>query len=131
MAFAFLGFVLGLFEFARLAGLTLLGITGGLAFGVRMILLKEDLLLSGPSLFAINWVLIALFGVLGGIFISLPKIQRGGIVGLSAIAHICTLTSWRWIAFWISFCGDIPHIPRDRFGLAQTVRHKPWTASAF
>ena len=131
MAFFFLGFILGLFESARLAGLAMLGISGGFAFGIRMILLKEGLLLSGTSLFAVNWILIALFGVLGGIFITLPKVQRGGIVSLFAIVRKRSLTSRRWIAFWISLCGDIPHIPGDRFGHAQTVRHEPWAASSF
>lgn len=84
MAFFFLGFILGLFEFARSAGLTTLGISGGLAFGIRMILLKEGLLLSGTSLFAVNWVLISLFGVFGGISTALPKVQRGGILFGSA-----------------------------------------------
>jgi hypothetical protein len=92
MAFFFFGFILGLFEFARLAGLVTLGISGGLAFGIRMILLKEGLLLSGTSLFAINWVLIALFGVLGVIFIAFPTVQRGGIVRLILDAFVRTLT---------------------------------------
>jgi hypothetical protein len=81
MAFFFLGFVLGIFEFARLTGLLMLGISGGMAFGMRVMLLKEGLLFSGTQLFAINWVLIALFGVLGGAFVMWPKVQRGGIVG--------------------------------------------------
>lgn len=83
MAFSFLGFVLGLFEFARIAGLVTLGISGGLALGIRLILLKQGLLLSGTSLFAINWVLITLFGVFGGMLIAWPKFQRAGIVGIS------------------------------------------------
>jgi len=81
MAFFFLGVVLGLFEFARLAGLATLGISGGLAFGIRMMLLKQGLLFSGTSQFAINWVLIALFGILGGVLIAWSRVHRGGIVG--------------------------------------------------
>lgn len=84
MAFFFLGFVLGLFEFARLTGLIMLGTSGGLAFGIRAMLLKEGLLISAVSLFALNWVLIAFFGILGGISILWPAVQRGGILFGSA-----------------------------------------------
>jgi len=81
IAFFALGFILGLFEIGRLAGLTLLGITGGLAFGIRIMLLKSDLLI--PVYFA-NWLVIALFGAVGGLLIVYR--QRAAITLSSASA---------------------------------------------
>jgi Domain of unknown function (DUF4203) len=95
MAFFFLGSALGLFEFARKAGLVVLGISGGMAFGIRVMLLKEGLLISKTSLFAFNWVLIAVFGVLGAISMVWYKVQRGGIVGLSQF----------WISLYVEYCA--------------------------
>ncbi|VDC05105.1 unnamed protein product [Peniophora sp. CBMAI 1063] len=50
------GFALGLFSFMRIGGIVLLSLLGGIAFGLRIVLLKDDLLI---PLFAINWVLVA------------------------------------------------------------------------
>lgn len=99
MAFFFLGFVLGLFEFARLTGLIMLGTSGGLAFGIRAMLLKEGLLISAVSLFALNWVLIAFFGILGGVSILWPAVQRGGIVGFTDFGCACVLNAMIWNSF--------------------------------
>lgn len=78
LAFFFLGFILGVFNFARLGGLALLAITGGLAFGMRIVLLRDGLLLNGDSLFALNWVIIAVFGGVSGL--ALIWLQRAVIV---------------------------------------------------
>lgn len=78
LVFFFLGFILGVFNFARLGGLALLAITGGLAFGMRIVLLRDGLLLNGDSLFALNWVIIAVFGGVSGL--ALIWLQRAVIV---------------------------------------------------
>jgi hypothetical protein len=75
--FAF-GFIFGVFEIGRLAGITLLGIIGGLAFGVRIILLKDNLLI---PLFLANWLTIGAFGAFGGMLILFK--QRAGIVSVA------------------------------------------------
>jgi hypothetical protein len=68
------GFILGLFEIGRLSGIALLGIIGGLAFGIRIILLRDNLLV---PLFFVNWLVIAAFGAIGGLLIIFK--QRVGI----------------------------------------------------
>lgn len=81
LSFFVLGFILGVFEVGRLAGVTLLGITSGLAVGIRVILLKQQLLLAGETLFFVNWLIIAFFGLLNGM-VMIWK-QRVGIVSNS------------------------------------------------
>ncbi|KAG6816596.1 hypothetical protein H0H87_004822 [Tephrocybe sp. NHM501043] len=80
VGFFVLGFILGLFEIGRVAGIGLLGITGGLAFGIRADLLKEGLLISDLKIYFVNWVVVAVFGVLGGSMMVSQKTQRAGIV---------------------------------------------------
>lgn len=82
LAMFFLGFIIGLFEFGRMGGLATLGITGGLAVGMRIMILKKNLLITGDSGFAVNWAIIAFLGILGGLAIAWPKTQRAGIVSL-------------------------------------------------
>jgi len=66
LAFGFLGLIIGVFEFARLASMSVLCILGGLAFGLRVILIKKDLLTSS---LAVNWVIVAVFGAAGGLLL--------------------------------------------------------------
>ena len=62
MTFFALGSLGGLFKFCRLAGLTALSILGGMSVGMRVVLLREGLLLR-PT--ALNWIIIAVFAVAG------------------------------------------------------------------
>lgn len=48
------GFVLGLFEFGRIAGIAVLGVLGGLSVGVRVVLFRPGLLVPHP--YWPNWV---------------------------------------------------------------------------
>lgn len=87
LGFFFLGFILGVFEFARLGGVVLLAITGGLAFGIRIILVRDGLVLHGDSLFAVNWAIIAVLGAISGLV--LIWLQRVAIVS----GYFCGLTN--------------------------------------
>ncbi|RDB24701.1 hypothetical protein Hypma_007448 [Hypsizygus marmoreus] len=84
LGFFFLGFILGLFEIGRIAGMAGLGVTGGLAFGIRIIILREGLLIPWESGFAADWVLIAFFGLVGAVAMVWQRAQRAGIVFGSA-----------------------------------------------
>ncbi|GLB37853.1 putative protein with domain of unknown function (DUF4203) [Lyophyllum shimeji] len=84
IAFFFLGFVLGLFEIGRIAGMATLGVTGGLAFGIRIMIVKEGLLISGLAAFPADWVLTAFLGMLGGLLIVSEATRRAGILFGSA-----------------------------------------------
>jgi hypothetical protein len=59
--FFFLGFILGLFEFARQGGLLVLAIIGGLAFGIRIVLFRDNLLV---PIYWVNWLIVGVFGLL-------------------------------------------------------------------
>ncbi|KAG6871791.1 hypothetical protein C0995_016592 [Termitomyces sp. Mi166 len=84
VGFFVVGFVFGLFEIGRVAGMSLLSITGGLAFGARVVILRPGLLMPDVNLFFVNWVVVALFGALGGAVIVSQKTQRAGILVGSA-----------------------------------------------
>jgi hypothetical protein len=80
-----LGFALGLFEFGRLAGITLVGMTGGVAFGLRIVLLRAGLLISSPNLYVLNWLIVGAFAIPGGL--SLIWFQRYGLVRIFLLSQ--------------------------------------------
>ena len=76
------GFVLGLFNFGRIAGIAALGALGGLSIGVRVILFRPGLLI--PSPFWANWTIC---GVLGAVtFLLCIAKQRAAIVRRTFLA---------------------------------------------
>src|SRR5262245_56095084 len=81
------GFIFGLFEIGRLPGITLLGVIGGLAVGIRVVLMREDLLV---PIFIVDWVLVALFGFIGLVLVIFK--QRAGIVSFSSSSSSVVLT---------------------------------------
>ncbi|KAJ3777025.1 hypothetical protein FB446DRAFT_223968 [Lentinula raphanica] len=66
LAFGVLGLVIGIFEFARVVSMAVLCLLGGLAFGMRITLLKTGLLFSSLGL---NWLIVVVFGVAGGLLL--------------------------------------------------------------
>ena len=75
LGFFVIGSLGGLFKICRLAGLTALSIIGGMSVGVRLVLMREGLLLRSTAL---NWVVIAVCAVAG--FVVTLLRQRIGIV---------------------------------------------------
>ncbi|TFK45051.1 hypothetical protein BDQ12DRAFT_674032 [Crucibulum laeve] len=75
-----LGALLGVFEIGRIGGIACLGIASGLSFGMRVMLLKSELLFSGTDLYAANWVITAVLGMAGGMSMISGSIQRTGIL---------------------------------------------------
>lgn len=73
-----LGFILGLFEFARVAGVACLGVLGGLAVGIRIVLFKSGLLV---HVFFVNWLVVTGCAVLG--LLLMLWTQRVGIVSFT------------------------------------------------
>ncbi|KAJ6631442.1 hypothetical protein B0H10DRAFT_1978774 [Mycena sp. CBHHK59/15] len=83
------GFALGVFEVGRLGGITMIGITGGIAFGIRIVLLRAGLLISSPQLYALNWGIIGVFGAAGGL--TLIWLQRYGLLfGCASVGTFLT-----------------------------------------
>ncbi|KAF9228466.1 hypothetical protein BS17DRAFT_805920 [Gyrodon lividus] len=86
-----LGFLLGLLEVSRVAGILVLGILGGLAIGVRIVLLRSGLLVSGSTAFFVNWLLIGFCGLAGSILVIWK--QRIGLLNgcASTGSFLCAL----------------------------------------
>ncbi|KAN0081338.1 hypothetical protein V8E55_008962, partial [Tylopilus felleus] len=64
-----LGFALGSLEMSRALAVLALGILGGLAIGIRIILLRSGLLISDPNVFFANWLIIGACGIAGSILV--------------------------------------------------------------
>ncbi|KAF8141177.1 hypothetical protein EV363DRAFT_1247662 [Boletus edulis] len=73
-----MGFALGSLEMSRPVAVLVLGILGGLAIGIRIILLGNGLIVSDPDAFFVNWLIIGVCGIAGSILV-LCK-QRYGIL---------------------------------------------------
>jgi hypothetical protein len=78
-----LGFLFGLLEVGRIAGVLQLGIQGGLAIGIRIVLLRSLLLVPESTAFFVNWLLIALCGLVCAILVIWK--QRAGLVRVEFI----------------------------------------------
>lgn len=72
------GFVLGLFEFGRIAGIAVLGVLGGMSIGVRICLFRAELLIPHP--YWANWVITLVLG-LAALILVIAK-QKAGIVSV-------------------------------------------------
>ena len=76
-----MGFVIGLFDFGRIAGIACLGVVGGLALGMRIVIFKDALLV--PQYF-VNWLIVVAFGLCGLLLVLWS--QRIGIVSFYFLA---------------------------------------------
>lgn len=83
LSFFVLGSLGGLFELCRLAGLTALSILGGMSVGMRLVLMREGLLLR-PT--ALNWAIIVVCAVAGSVVTLLR--QRMGIVRVMSMRPV-------------------------------------------
>nr|GAT49083.1 predicted protein [Mycena chlorophos] len=75
------GFAIGVFEFARLGAIAAIGLAGGTAFGIRVVLLRAGLLLPAAKLYdlnLLNWGIVGVFGAVGGLV--LVRYQRYGLL---------------------------------------------------
>jgi hypothetical protein len=79
LVFIFIAFILGLLPVMRIGGAAVLGLIGGVAFGLRLALLKAGLLIPIP---AVNWVLVVAFALAFG-YMVVWKIRIGLVRDLS------------------------------------------------
>ncbi|KAF8841694.1 hypothetical protein BDN67DRAFT_966768 [Paxillus ammoniavirescens] len=86
-----LGFLLGLLELSRVAGILVLGILGGLAIGIRIVLLRSGLLVSDSTAYFVNWLVIGFCGLAGSILVVWK--QRIGLLNgcASTGSFLCAL----------------------------------------
>ncbi|KAF9243193.1 hypothetical protein BU15DRAFT_43219 [Melanogaster broomeanus] len=84
------GFLFGLLQVSQVVGVVILGILGGLAIGIRIVLLRSGLLVP-ESFFFVNWVLIGICGLAGGILVAWK--QRIGVLNgcASTGSFLCAL----------------------------------------
>ena len=73
-----LGFLLGVLELSRVVGILLLGTIGGFSLGIRIVLMRSGLLISDPSIFFVNWLIVGLCGFSSSILVVWK--QRVGVV---------------------------------------------------
>ncbi|KAI9568794.1 hypothetical protein HD554DRAFT_671834 [Boletus coccyginus] len=88
-----MGFALGFLEMVCTAAMLVLGILGGLAIGVRIVLLRSGLLISDPDAFFVDWLIIGMCGIAGSILVVWK--QRYGILNgcASTGSFLCGLGS--------------------------------------
>ncbi|EKM81252.1 hypothetical protein AGABI1DRAFT_72143 [Agaricus bisporus var. burnettii JB137-S8] len=85
LGFFITGTIFGCFEIGRIAGMVCLGMMGGMSLGVRITLLREGLIFGvgedgNGAGYILSWAMIAVLGVLGGLWITLAKFQRSGML---------------------------------------------------
>ncbi|KAG2159189.1 uncharacterized protein EDB93DRAFT_1118747 [Suillus bovinus] len=86
-----LGFIFGLLEVGRMVGLLQLGIQGGLAIGIRIVLLRSLLLVPEPAAFFVNWLLIAFCGFASAVLV-IWKQRAGLLLGSASVGtFLCVL----------------------------------------
>lgn len=86
LGFFSLLFAFGVLPYGRVAGITCIGLVGGMALGVRVVILKAGLLISGSTGYTVNWVLVGFFGLAGGVSIIWEQSQRAGLVRMFPIS---------------------------------------------
>jgi len=106
LSFLVLGSFGGLFESSGLAGLTALSILGGMSVGMRIVLLREGLLLHTISL---NWIIIIVLAVVGFV-VTLFRRQIG-------IALSCAFTG----TFFLALGADLA--VNRQSGVSRGLRH--------
>ncbi|KAG1830090.1 hypothetical protein EV424DRAFT_311770 [Suillus variegatus] len=85
------GFIFGLLEVGRMVGLLQLGIQGGLAIGIRIVLLRNLLLVPEPAAFFVNWLLIAFCGLASAVLV-IWKQRAGLLLGSASVGtFLCVL----------------------------------------
>ncbi|KAG1854200.1 hypothetical protein DFJ58DRAFT_788634 [Suillus subalutaceus] len=86
-----LGFLFGLLEVGRMVGLLQLGIQGGLAIGIRIVLLRSLLLVPDPAAFFVNWLLVAICGLASAVLV-IWKQRAGLLLGSASVGtFFCAL----------------------------------------
>ncbi|KAF9529803.1 hypothetical protein CPB83DRAFT_852224 [Crepidotus variabilis] len=91
LVFFAVGFFCGFFKWGRYVGMVCLGLEGGLALGVRFIILRPGLLVNGLDLFKLNWAIVLLLGAIGGMAVVPEKTQRWALlVGCASIGSFLT-----------------------------------------
>jgi hypothetical protein len=115
-------FILGCFSIGRIPGIACIGVTGGFALGIRIVILRPNLLVQGNNGLGVNWAIISLFGLAGLAPIIFPQSQRWGLVSVSVSRMITNLM--RNIAIWMLFDWLIPAGSWPRSNSKESGRHE-------
>ncbi|KAL0072522.1 hypothetical protein AAF712_000285 [Marasmius tenuissimus] len=81
LAISFLGFILGVLNFAYMGGVVGMTLAGGVAFGVRIVIIQPNLLFPAQNVYVVNWIVPVVCAVLAGLV--LIRWQRAGLSGMS------------------------------------------------
>ncbi|KAG0708692.1 hypothetical protein DFH29DRAFT_891610 [Suillus ampliporus] len=86
-----LAFLFGLLEVGRMAGVLQLGMQGGFAIGIRIVLLRSLLLVPDPTAFFVNWLLIGFCGLTSAVLV-IWKQRAGLLLGSASVgSFFCAL----------------------------------------
>jgi hypothetical protein len=99
----------------------MIGLTGGIAFGIRIVLLRAGLLISSTQLYAINWVIVAICGGAGGL--ALIWFQRYALVRRIS-SPLLKRPLIFMLAIRLRLHRDLPDRPRPRSHHGETRRHE-------
>ncbi|RXW12369.1 hypothetical protein EST38_g13485 [Candolleomyces aberdarensis] len=80
LGFFLFGALIGFLRFGMHIGMVIIGILGGLSVGVRLAIIKSELLASGLEQYYANWGLIAACGVVTGVMVVWKRTQRWSVV---------------------------------------------------
>lgn len=104
------GFIVGVITIEYRVGTAVLGTAGGMSIMMRIILMREELLV---PVYYVNWLLCALFGAVGLVLVAWK--ERWGVVspsfGYCSFGH-AGLTTGRDKDYWQLSCWLLPHMPR-------------------
>ncbi|KAJ8076646.1 hypothetical protein PM082_001069 [Marasmius tenuissimus] len=78
LAISFLGFILGVLNFAYMGGVVGMTLAGGVAFGVRIVIIQPNLLFPAQNVYVVNWIVPVVCAVLAGLV--LIRWQRAGLL---------------------------------------------------
>ncbi|KAF9268478.1 hypothetical protein L218DRAFT_512414 [Marasmius fiardii PR-910] len=109
MAISFLGFILGVFHFAYRGGIVGMTLAGGMAFGIRIVLIQPNLLVSAGNLYAVNWIVPVVCSVVAGLVV--VRWQRAAL--LFGCASVGT--------FLVALCVDL--VINKQAGLSRGLRY--------
>ncbi|KAF6761112.1 hypothetical protein DFP72DRAFT_880112 [Ephemerocybe angulata] len=107
IAFFIAGLVVGLFRVGQLAGMCLLPLLAGFSIGIRIVLLKPQLLVAGETRYAGNWAIIGMFGLVLGGWVLWGRTQRLAVAfgcagvgsflaGLTIDLAVKKQSGWSW-----------------------------------
>jgi len=108
LSFFVLGFFVGHFQNAYYVGIFCLGFLGGVSLGVRLVILRPNLLIQGNALSRLNWLIAIFLGLLGVLGVFYKKTSRVALVGRIVSLFFSFLVDKKYLFFFL-FSSSVAH----------------------